>query len=133
MGKNNLIYYKKLVRLIDFKSRSINDELVKKHFLVQNVKNLLEKLQKLKSKPTSSKKKTQVDLINSVLQDLKKEIKDMSEQEKEIENADEIINLVENILEFNKQQKGLGLKILTPNQMLSKLPTSLAQLKAGNN
>ena len=57
MGKNNLIYYKKLVRLIDFKSRSINDELVKKHFLVQNVKNLLEKLQKLKSKPTSSKKK----------------------------------------------------------------------------
>ena len=72
-------------------------------------------------------------MINSVLQDLKKEIKDMSEQEKEIENADEIINLVENILEFNKQQKGLGLKILTPNQMLSKLPTSLAQLKAGNN
>ena len=57
----------------------------------------------------------------------------MSEQEKEIENADEIINLVENILEFNKQQKVLGLKILTPNQMLSKLPTSLAQLKAGNN
>ena len=72
-------------------------------------------------------------MINGVLQDLKKEIKDMSEQEKEIENADEIINLVENILEFNKQQKGLGLKILTPNQMLSKLPTSLAQLKAGNN
>ena len=72
-------------------------------------------------------------MINGVLKDLKKEIKDMSEQEKEIENADEIINLVENILEFNKQQKGLGLKILTPNQMLSKLPTSLAQLKAGNN
>ena len=71
-------------------------------------------------------------MINSVLKDLKKEIKDMSEQEKEIENADEIINLVENILEFNKQQKGQGLKILTPNQMLSKLPTSLAQLKAAN-
>ena len=26
-----------------------------------------------------------------------------------------------------------GLKILTPNQMLSRLPISLAQLKAGNN
>ena len=26
-----------------------------------------------------------------------------------------------------------GLKILTPQQMLSRLPTSLAQLKAGNN
>ena len=31
------------------------------------------------------------------------------------------------------EQKGIGLKILTPNQMLSRLPISLAQLKAGNN
>ena len=30
-------------------------------------------------------------------------------------------------------QKGQGLKILTPSQMLSRLPISLAQLKAGNN
>ena len=29
--------------------------------------------------------------------------------------------------------KGSGLKILTPNQMLSRLPISLAQLKARNN
>ena len=29
--------------------------------------------------------------------------------------------------------KGQGLKILTPNQMLSRLPISLSQLKAGNN
>ena len=28
---------------------------------------------------------------------------------------------------------GKGLKILTPSQMLSRLPISLAQLKAGNN
>ena len=32
-----------------------------------------------------------------------------------------------------KNQQGEGLKILTPNQMLSRLPISLAQLKAGNN
>ena len=38
------------------------------------------------------------------------------------------------ILKFNKQnQKGTGLKTLTPNQMLSRLPFTLAQLKAGNN
>ena len=37
------------------------------------------------------------------------------------------------ILEFNRQQQGKGLKILTRNQMLSRLPISLAQLKAGNN
>ena len=40
-----------------------------------------------------------------------------------------IIDVVDTILEFNRQQEGRGLKILTPNQMLSILPISLAQLK----
>ena len=31
------------------------------------------------------------------------------------------------------EQKGVGLKILTPDQMLSRLSITLAQLKAGNN
>ena len=35
--------------------------------------------------------------------------------------------------EQNKKQRGVGLKILTPDQMLSRLPITLAQLKAGNN
>ena len=35
--------------------------------------------------------------------------------------------------EQRRNQRGQGLKILTPNQMLSRLPISLAQLKAGNN
>ena len=44
------------------------------------------------------------------------------------------MDIVEKIFEFNKQkQQGQGLKILTPNQMLSRLLISLAQLKAGNN
>ena len=40
------------------------------------------------------------------------------------------------ILEAKKlarEQKGTGLKILTPNQMLTRLPIALAQIKAGNN
>ena len=32
-----------------------------------------------------------------------------------------------------ENQEGQGLKILTPNQMLSRLPITLAQLKAKNN
>ena len=32
-----------------------------------------------------------------------------------------------------KEQEGKGLKILTPNQMLKRLPIALAQVKAGNN
>ena len=45
-----------------------------------------------------------------------------------------MLEIVELILYFNQQnQAGKGLKILTPNQMLSRLLTSLAQLNAGNN
>ena len=67
------------------------------------------------------------------MRDLKEEIEDISEQEKETEDTNEIVDIVENILEFNRQQQGQGLKILTPNQMLSRLQISLAPLKAGNN
>ena len=77
--------------------------------------------------------KTQVRLINSGLRDLKEEIKNMSEEEKIIEGTNKIVDIAENILEFNREQKGRGLKIPTPNQIFSRLPISLAQLKAGNN
>ena len=51
-----------------------------------------------------------------------------------VEEDEKIIHIVERILELNsKNQLGLGLKILTPDQMLNRLPITLAQLKAGNN
>ena len=53
---------------------------------------------------------------------------------------DNAIKFIENyasmILEAKKlakEQEGTGLKILTPNQMLKRLPIALAQIKAGNN
>ena len=58
----------------------------------------------------------------------------MSEEEKEIEKPNEVIDIVEEVLDFSKQnQQGHGLKILTPYQMLNRLPITLAQLKAANN
>ena len=58
----------------------------------------------------------------------------MSDDETEIKKTEKIVDIVEELLEFNRQnQEGLGLKILTPDQMLSRLPITLAQLKAGNN
>ena len=82
------------------------------------------------------KKNTElVNMINSGLKDLKEEIKKMSEVEIENEDPELIVKIVEKILKFNKQnqQKGQGIKILTPNQMLNRLPIALAQLQAGNN
>ena len=58
----------------------------------------------------------------------------MSEDEIKIEKPHKIVNIVQKIHKFNEQnQSGEGLEILTPNQMLSRLPINLAQLKAGNN
>ena len=58
----------------------------------------------------------------------------MSQEERKIEKPDKIVKIVEEIIKFNKQtQQGRGLTILTPSQMLSRLPITLAQLKAGNN
>ena len=72
--------------------------------------------------------------IKSGLSDFKNEIENMNEQEKEIEKPNVIIDIAEKIIEFNKQnQQRQGLKILTPDQMLSRLPITLGQLKTGNN
>ena len=40
-------------------------------------------------------------------------------------------NMFRNI--YDLKQEGTGLKILTPKQMLQRLPIALAQIKAGNN
>ena len=71
--------------------------------MLQYLGALLEKLKNSKNNP--ERNKFQVNLITGGLRDLKKEIRNMSEEEKEIENLNEIIDLVENILEFNRQQE----------------------------
>ena len=74
----------------------------------------------------------------------------MSENEVKNKKLDLLADLIEKIIDTNEQlnmpeleteesaeqrgnQQGQGVKILTPEQMLSRLPISLAQLKAGNN
>ena len=75
-----------------------------------------------------------VKIVKSGLIDLENENKKMSEDEIKIEKPHKIANIVQEILKSNQQiQREYGLKILTPNQMLSGLPISLAQLKTGNN
>ena len=76
-----------------------------------------------------------VNVINSGLKDFIKFNKVISsEEERMTEKADKITKIVKKILKFNRRiQRGQGIKILTLNQMLSRLPITLAQLKAGNN
>ena len=109
----------------------INNDLFTKHFNYQRPSDMLNHLYKTNDINNNN---NLVNVINSGLKDLKEEIKKTPEEEIKIEKPDKIVKLVEEILKFNKQkQEGQGIKILTPSQMLSRLPISLAQLEAGNN
>ena len=62
---------------------------------------------------------------------LKDSIEETPRDEKDNEK---ILEIVKDVLKFNEQnQQGQGLKILTSNQMLNRLPIALTQLEAGNN
>ena len=100
------------------------------HFNFYNPSDMLKNLYQINDKDNKNKL---VNVINSGLKDLKEEIKEMSKEERENEKPVKIVKIVEDILRFIKQKQGQGMKILTPNQTLSRLPISLAQLKAGNN
>ena len=116
---------------INREETDIDRELFKNHFKFQRPSDMYKNLYEINDRKENNKL---VNVIRSGLKDLKKEIKEMSKEEREIEKPDKIVEIVKEILNFNKQnQKGYGLKILTPNQMLSILPISSAQLKAGNN
>ena len=123
---------KKIIKYIENESKSINYDLFKKHFNFVVPSALIKQSYEIKNK---NKNNELVNVIKSGLSDLKDEIKKMSEDEKEIEKPDKILKIVEEILDFNNKQNliGKGLIILMPSQMLSRLPVSLAQLKAGNN
>ena len=73
----------------------------------------------LKKTNDTEKNNKLVNLINSGL----KEITKMSEVEIENEDPELIVKVVEKILKFNKQnqEKGQGIKIVTPSQMLNRL------------
>ena len=104
-------------KTITEKEKIINKELFKKHFKFQSPIDMLKDGYKTKN---PNKNKELVKLIKSRLIDLKNEIKKVSEDEKEIENPDETVNLVEKILDFNETyKKEQELKILTPDQMLN--------------
>ena len=114
------------------KDQNINDELFNAYFTdYRNPSSMYKNLSETKD----AVNQVRVDSIKKVLSKLKRIIEyEPKDYAFKIEENEKIIDVVEKILEFNQlNQSGQGLKILTPNQMLSKLTISLAQLKAGNN
>ena len=83
----------------------------------------------------SEENKGQINTMKDRLANLMEEFKSKPTNDaKNIRNRNNMLEIGEIILEFLQlNQAGKGSKILTPSQMLSRLPISLAQLKAGNN
>ena len=105
----------------------------KKYFNFSAPTDLAKKLFETKDKKKNSEI---VEEIKNKCSNLKDEIKKMSKEEIKNEKPNDILGIINEILDFNKEikkQQGSGLKIVTANQMLSRLPISLAQLNAGNN
>ena len=77
----------------------------------------------------------QVYVIKKVLNNMKRTIEKVPQDRKFMtEEEKQITNIVECIFNLNQlDQLRQGLKVLIPNQMLSRLPISLAQFKARNN
>ena len=73
-----------------------------------------------------------VEEIKNRWSNLKDETKKMSEKEIENEKPNQTLETVNKILDFNKEiqkQRGLGLKMLTPDQMLNRLPIFFSTIK----
>ena len=108
---------KEFIKYIEDKSKTIDYNLFKEYFILK----YLVLWQKNYLRQKKKENNELVKLIRVRWSNLKDETEKMSEDEKETEKP------------HNQIQQGLGLKILTPKQMLSRLSTTLAELKAGNN
>ena len=117
---------KDFIKYTENKSKTIDYNLFKEYFNFEVPSALAKKLFETKDKKENNEL---VELIRVRWSNLKDEIEKMSEDEKETEKPDKILEIVEEILVFNREnqkQQGLGLKILTPNQILSRSPITLA-------
>ena len=101
--------YKKFFNYIEDESKGISYELFEKHFHFVSLIILAKKLYKIKNEKENNEL---VNVVKSGIIDLKYEIKKMSENKKRNEKTDKTFEIVEEILEFNREkQSGLGLKI----------------------
>ena len=79
----------------------------REYFKYQDPDNMLKELNNIKN---TERNNIQVALIRSTLTDFNNKINSMSENEIRFEQPNEMLNIVENILEFNRQQREQGLK-----------------------
>ena len=95
---------RKFSDLINKEETPMNKEVFQKHFNFARPSALLKELYRMESKKKKTNKE-HVDLIKSGLRDLEDGNKRMSENEIEIEKPGIMVNIIEKILEFNRQNQ----------------------------
>ena len=122
-------------------NEGINPKIIKHYFGFNSLNEISKFLNE-----DSVDKAANVTTIDQALTNLKTHIKKLSREGKRTAQLKLLANSVNKILNdaideaFNKvyndainEQQGQGLKILTPQQMITRLPIFLAQLNGGNN
>ena len=91
---------KEFIKNIENKSKAINNSLFKEYFKFGSPSDLAKQLYKIKNK---NKNNELVNVIKSGMIDLKNKINKMSKDEKEIEKPDRILEIVDEIIDFNNK------------------------------
>ena len=142
---DNLRYYTKSQnKIFDFSNISPPNVLFRNIYLgisklddeIANYNNFLKEYQSIPTKGSSEERRIfrnnirKLENLNSDVLDLfiNKTIIPLNQPSKSSEESEESEEL-----ETESEQEGQGLKIMSPNQMLQRLPILLAQVKAGNN
>ena len=125
-------------------------DLIEKYFGSKSLREMVRQLKDMRHQNQISARDAKITLIETGFLKLKTDIKSMSEDEAKNKGLDLLKHIVQKILDINKlidmpeleteefdeqrrNQQGQGLKILTPKQMIIRLPVLLVQLKAGIN
>ena len=111
--------------------KGISSKKINRREFKEKYNNTVDDVEKiLTKKPLTIDEQNMIKIL-SLLKEIIKPNDKKTDEQPDTTNMPELES--EESAEQRRNQQGKGLKILTPSQMLSRLPISLAQLKAGNN
>ena len=110
--------------------KDVGSEKVNGHDYKEKYKNIVDDVEKILNRLHTRCQENMIKIL-LLLKKISKPKDKKTDKQPDTTNMPELES--EESAEQRKNQQGRGSKILTPNQMLSRLPISLAQLNAGNN
>ena len=111
--------------------KGVGSRKIDKHEFKSKYKNIANDVKKILNRPILTRCQKNMINILSLLKEISKFNDKETDEQPDTTNIPELQR--EESTAQRRNQQGQGLKILTPNQMLSRLPIALAQLNAGNN